>query len=602
MPARASAVRAVGDVARSPWLAAGAVTLLAGVLRLYGLSLTRTAPYYDAAVRSMGESWHNFFYAAYEPGASVAIDKPPLDLWLQVISTKLFGMGPQALLLPEALAGTLAVLLLFDLVRRPFGAFAGFVAALTAAVLPVSVVTSRSDTMDSTMMMLTVLAAWLVLRAAEKGRARFLYAAALVAGLAFEVKLLEALIAVPALVVLYVLASREPRGRLLRHMAIAAAVYAVAALWWPLAVTLASGHKPYALGSTDGSVLNATFVFNGKDRIVGSPASIGTAPRGWRPGPLRLLDPGQSRYSQYVGGALVAAAILSALAVALSLSRRSRPRPSEESEARTRRALAWAVAAWLVPGVVVFSAMQQLHPRYLEAITPAVGAAVGISLASLLAAARRGRFEAFVLAVGVLASAAYLAWASSRGAGTAVTAVLAAGLAAIAFVIGGGARARWARALLAAGAALALVSMFVPPAARSIALVHHHSTDAGHIGDMPAARTTALSRYLAPRTRGVRYEVVSESFSKVAPLIVRDGRPVVIATGVKHRPLISLRRLRSDVTAGRVRYALFGDHCGKTSGRKLRRCPALARWLRAHGTEVSRQAGLPPGTLFRLKA
>jgi 4-amino-4-deoxy-L-arabinose transferase-like glycosyltransferase len=249
---------------------------------------------------------------------------------------------------------------------------------------------------------------------------------------------------------------------------------------------------------------------------------------------------------------------------------------------------------------VVFSAMHQLHPRYLEAITPAIGAAVGISLATLVSAARRGRAEALVLAAGVVLSSIYLVWASTRGPGTAVLGVVGSGLAAVAFIASGGVRAAGARGLLGVGVALALVSMFVPPASRSLALVHHHSTDAGHIGDMPARRTAALSAYLGPRTKGARYEVVSSSFSKVAPLIVRDGRPVLIATGVQHRPLISLRTLRGHVTAGRVRYALFGEFCGRAHGRRLLHCSPQERWLRSHSTDVSSQVGSPPGTLFRL--
>ena len=66
-------------------------------------------PYYDASVRSMPLSLHNFLLGAYEPGGSLAVDKPPLDLWLQVLSTQLFGFGSVALKLPPALAGTLAV-------------------------------------------------------------------------------------------------------------------------------------------------------------------------------------------------------------------------------------------------------------------------------------------------------------------------------------------------------------------------------------------------------------------------------------------------------------------------------------------------------------
>jgi 4-amino-4-deoxy-L-arabinose transferase-like glycosyltransferase len=73
----------------------------------------------------MGSSWHAFLVGAFNPNATVAIDKPPVDLWLQVASTKLFGFTHFALLLPEALASTVAVVLLYDLVRRGFGPVAG---------------------------------------------------------------------------------------------------------------------------------------------------------------------------------------------------------------------------------------------------------------------------------------------------------------------------------------------------------------------------------------------------------------------------------------------------------------------------------------------
>src|SRR5205807_3353221 len=84
-------------------------------LRLRGLAGAPPNEYYDAAVRSMGLSWHNFFFGAYEPGGSVAIDKPPVDLWLQVASVKLFGFGTRSLILPQALASAAAIPLLYDL-------------------------------------------------------------------------------------------------------------------------------------------------------------------------------------------------------------------------------------------------------------------------------------------------------------------------------------------------------------------------------------------------------------------------------------------------------------------------------------------------------
>src|SRR3954463_6106932 len=118
-----------------------AITLVGAVLRLWAFDRVPSNPFYDAAVRSMGLSWHNFFFGAYEPGAQVSVDKAPADLWLQVASVKLFGFTPTALRLPEVVAGILAIVLLYDVVRRVFGRPAGLGAAAALAVLPAAVLT-----------------------------------------------------------------------------------------------------------------------------------------------------------------------------------------------------------------------------------------------------------------------------------------------------------------------------------------------------------------------------------------------------------------------------------------------------------------------------
>ena len=79
-----------------------------------------------------------------------------------MLSVKLLGFSSTTLKLPEALAGIAAVPLLFVAVRRMWSAAAGLAAAAALAVLPVEVITSRSDTMDAVMMVLIVLALLLI--------------------------------------------------------------------------------------------------------------------------------------------------------------------------------------------------------------------------------------------------------------------------------------------------------------------------------------------------------------------------------------------------------------------------------------------------------
>src|SRR5712664_3089615 len=132
-----------------PRLALGVVMLISILMNFYQLGQSGYAnSYYAAGVRSMLDSLHNFFFVSLDPGGFVTIDKPPLGFWLQTISAKIFGFSAFSILLPQALAGVLAVLVLYILVRRHFGVVAGLLAALALAVSPISVVTDRNNTID----------------------------------------------------------------------------------------------------------------------------------------------------------------------------------------------------------------------------------------------------------------------------------------------------------------------------------------------------------------------------------------------------------------------------------------------------------------------
>src|SRR5437016_6158443 len=75
-------------------LALSAILALAAVLNFWALaSLGYANAYYAAAVKSMLQSWHNFFFVAFDPGGFVTIDKPPLGFWIQTASAKLFGFS-----------------------------------------------------------------------------------------------------------------------------------------------------------------------------------------------------------------------------------------------------------------------------------------------------------------------------------------------------------------------------------------------------------------------------------------------------------------------------------------------------------------------------
>jgi 4-amino-4-deoxy-L-arabinose transferase-like glycosyltransferase len=562
-----------------------AITLVGAVLRLWAFDRVAANPFYDAAVRSMALSWHNFFFGAYEPGAQVSVDKAPADLWLQVASVKLFGFSSTSLRLPEVIAGILAIVLLYDLVRRLFGRRAGLGAAAGLAVLPAAILTAHSDTMDSVMMLFDVLAAWLVVVGAQSRRAWPVVAAGAVLGIAFNVKLFEALIVVPALALLMLLAVDLPARRRVLALGGSLVAFVVVSLSWVVTASLTPlGGRPWPIGSTDGGIWNVVFVFNGIDRVrsPATPAALAIDP----PGPLRFFHSAGHGYATTVGTMLLAALVLGAVALAVTLAGRRRG----ARFGRLQVAGAAFLGTWLVLGVGLLSEMQRLQPRYLEAATPAIAAVVGVGLASLVASARSPRsLGAAALGVAVIAVAAGGAlMASAPVWAVAAALAAAAGCAIVA------ARRAWPQRT-AALTALALVAVLAVPASAAVKVAGQHRSAAGVPLRTSQTRLAALSAFLTGHQGSARYEVASPNVVRAAPLIIRDARPVLMLTSLYGRPLLDAARLKQLVASGQVRYALLGKASCSSNG-----CAAAIRWAIGHSRDVSAAAHQPKGTLYRL--
>jgi 4-amino-4-deoxy-L-arabinose transferase-like glycosyltransferase len=194
----------------SPRLALGAILFLAAFLHFFRIDQEGFAhEYYAAAVKSMLTGWRNLFFVAFDPGGFVTIDKPPLGFWTQALSATIFGFSGWSLILPQALAGVLSVALLYQLVARAFGAWAGVIAALVLTVTPISVAANRNNTIDGQLIFVLLLAAWAVSLAAERGQMRWLLVCAVFVGLGFNIKMLQAYMVLPA----FWLSTCWPRAR-----------------------------------------------------------------------------------------------------------------------------------------------------------------------------------------------------------------------------------------------------------------------------------------------------------------------------------------------------------------------------------------------------
>jgi 4-amino-4-deoxy-L-arabinose transferase-like glycosyltransferase len=618
-----------GTVMRGGWPLALLIALGAAGIRLAHLGAVEGDPFYDSAVRSMTVSLHNFFFGAMEPAGTVAIDKPPLDLWLQVVSVELGGFTSVALKLPEAIGGTAAIVLLFAAVRRVFGVAAGLAGALALAVLPVAVITARSDTMDAVMMALLVLALLLLVRAGEGGRLGWLLAAGAVLGLAFNVKLLESVIALPGLALIAWLGLPGARRARLGKLLLAGLVYVAVALSWLTATLAFPAHeRPYAFGSSDGSAWNAAFIYNGLERLEGKAQPGGEPPFSSHtryaeatqterdripitpPSATRLLTRIGPLSGERLGLEALVALLLGSAALAALYRRRPSPAPpgaaeqapaeldaAAESRRRVQRAVLAGLLLWLVTGIVLFSHMARLHPRYTEGFTPAVAACFGIGLA--WATRRRTPLRAIALCL-TLAGVAIYGEQLLFGATAVWWSTLAGTVGAIALTLTGLLIGGRSPALGAGVLACALVALLAIPLWASLRAVRENATDSNPLGVMRASELDPLSSYLLAHQGPARFEVVFDSASKMGALVVKDGRPVLPLTTTKGKVITPIPRLQALIAAGQVRYAFLGSFCGPASQRPSAACSAPVLWIRAHGTDVSRRAGLHDRTLYLL--
>jgi len=350
---------------------------LTAVLYLWDLSASGYAnSFYAAAVQAGTKSWKAFFFGSLDSGNSITVDKPPASLWLMELSGRIFGFNSWSLLVPQALEGVAAVGLLYSTVRRVASSTAGLAAGAALALTPAAVLMFRFDNPDALLVLCMVTGAYAVTRALEAGRTRWLVLAGSVIGLAFLTKLLQGFLVLPAFALTYLLAGPVPLRRRIGQVLAGTASVLIAAGWWVLIVQLwPASDRPYVGGSTNDSILELVFGYDGLGRIFGGSGNGGGG-AGGASGSSFGGATGLSRlFSSEMGNEIswLLPAALVGLVALLWFTRRA-PRTDRLRAA----ALLWG--GWLLVTGLVFSYMQgTIHPYYTVALAPAIAALVALS-------------------------------------------------------------------------------------------------------------------------------------------------------------------------------------------------------------------------------
>jgi 4-amino-4-deoxy-L-arabinose transferase-like glycosyltransferase len=582
------------------------IVIIAGVLDFANLdALGYVNHYYSAAMVSMLKSWHNFFFLAAEPGGAVSVDKPPLGLWLQAASTYLFGINSLGTLLPEILAGLLSIIVLYHLVRKYFGTPAGLIAALALAITPIVIATDRNNTMDSTLILTLLLAAWAFLKATDTRKFSFLLLGAGLLGVGFNIKMLEAFLPLPAFYGLYLLGSSENFWRKSGKLLLASGLLLIISLSWVTIVDLTpANQRPYVGSSGDNSEMSLITGYNGLDRLVGlfgrgGPAQVGsffnrlfqpqppnagpnrfnglniqagnsgTASGGvnmGQTGALRLFVPPLSKNASWLLPFGIAGLIL------LAVRSRLRWPLSIEHQA----IVLWG--GWLLTDSIFFSIAQFYHEYYLSMLAPSLAALVGIGAVQFWQLRKQHALTASILLFAAVAGT--LAFQTF----TSVPYIhLIAWLPFALFLLGIGTflgiAARKSGHILQAAFTCMIAAVMVAPGLWSIltnafpsenqSLPSVYSGQTTPIADLRGVQVSqALLDYLAPKTSGAEYLLAVPSSMQGSDFVIATGRPVLYLGGFMGiDQVVTVDQLSQMVKAGKLRFIYWDTSTGRYGNR-----------------------------------
>jgi 4-amino-4-deoxy-L-arabinose transferase-like glycosyltransferase len=384
-PVRPVAAQTTAPMRTTRWSRWALAALLgaAAVLYLWRLSASGYGnTFYAAASQAGSQSWSAWFFGSLDPQNFITVDKPPASLWVSGLSVRLFGMNSWSVMAPQALMGVAAVAVLYCAVRRAFpdpnrGAAAGLLAGLTLAATPAATLMFRFNNPDALLVLLLTVAGYCLMRAALTASWRWLMLVGIVMGIAFLTKMMQAFLVLPGFGIAYLLVAPTTWGKRALHLLGAAAALIAAAGWWVLAVQLTpASARPYIGGSTDNTVLDLAWGYNGINRLLGHRRE-GKPLGDWGSSCVPMLGGHTGLHRLFTGEMayeiswLIAAALFVVAFGTYLVARRAL------SSGELCALLMWST--WLLVTGVVFSFMGGIvHPYYTVALAPPIAALVGI--------------------------------------------------------------------------------------------------------------------------------------------------------------------------------------------------------------------------------
>ncbi|ORN29546.1 Dolichyl-phosphate-mannose-protein mannosyltransferase [Lentilactobacillus parabuchneri] len=446
--------------------------ILIAALFLYGWATWKAGSanaFYTAAIKSMTMSFHNFWYGSFDPAGYITVDKPPVALWFMAISAKIFGLHGWSIVLPSVLFGVGSVYLMYRIIQPYFGKNAGRLSALALTITPIVVADSRTNNMDATLVFFLMLGLFFLEKSIGSRRIWPLLVSFGLIGIAFNVKMLQAFMILPAMYLFYWLAANESWKKKITKLIFATVSLLVFTLAYPISVDMTpASRRPYVGGSETNSLLELAFGYNGSERLLGQTTGTGgtfgagmnsktqnkkggmptggKAPTGMKqgtkkgaaggkqmqaPGGSKKGGPGKMGAGGGGGGAFNIGTIgpfrlfqsalgpqvswllpfaLFGLIGGLAYFRDKRRRWFYLTT-KQKQLILWT--SWLIPVYGFFSIASFFHPYYMIMLAPPIAALFGTGLTALIGLFKnslRTNWKFYLLPLAITATAALQSW------------------------------------------------------------------------------------------------------------------------------------------------------------------------------------------------
>ena len=301
-------------------------------------------------------------------------------------------------------------------------------------MIPSSVIIDSRNEPDALMMFLVLCSSFFIIKSVRSNNVFWLIPFALFIGLAFNTKMLVALIPLPVFFLYYFLSKDENLFKKIKHLFLTSLLITIISFSWVFIVWITpSNERPWVGSTSDNSIWTLVFKYNGFNRFEGflGPPPQGVPPQGRPPqlsvgppqgspsqvgrvAPLQMFDQGYGilgllfgRIGASTGWLLGWTILLGIINVSSSLSKSKLKNYKNitnffKKDEYHSESFMWFF--WLILGFFIFGVANatDTHAYYLVALSIPIAGVFGIAFTQILEKVKNGTFPIQIIPIGMI--------------------------------------------------------------------------------------------------------------------------------------------------------------------------------------------------------